>query len=162
MEVSSSQQVNIFLLCILSGCLCGAFYDIQRFLRKKTKPGKVRVFVEDCIFCAFCIFVIIGTGFIFNNGELRYYQLLGAASGALFYAAALSRFFMKLFDFFFFLIEKIIVKPIKKIITLILIPLKGMTVKIRKLNNKKKLFVKRLSRHLKKRRNRLKKRMKML
>ena len=162
MEVSSSQQVNIFLLCVLSGWMCGAFYDLQRFLRKKTNPGRVRVFIEDCIFCVFCISVVIGTGFVFNNGELRYYQLMGAVSGILFYAAVLSKLFMKIFDVFFVLIEKIIVKPIKKIIALILIPLKGIAVRIKKLNAKKKLFVKRLSRHRKKRRNKLKKRMKML
>ncbi len=162
MEVSSSRQVYVFLLCVLSGLLCGAFFDIQRVLREKYKAGKTRTILEDMLFAFVCIATVIGFGYFFNNGELRYFQLMGTLSGTLFYAAVLSNTFRKLLNMLFSVFLNIVVKPIKKICHLIMIPLRVVSRKARKLKNRKNKMLKSFSRHLGKRKNRLKKRIKML
>lgn len=162
MEVSSSHQVNVFFIYVLSGIICGTFFDIQRLLRRMFAAGGTRTLVEDFIFAVFTVFMTIAPGFIYNNGEMRYYQIIGILCGGILYAAALSRMVMKILGFLFRLIEKIIIKPAVKICLLITIPVKWMIRKIKKLKNLGKRVQKKLSRHTKKRRKALKKRIKML
>lgn len=162
MEVSSSGQIYVFLLCILSGLLCGAFFDIQRVLREKHKAGKTRTLLEDMLFTIVCIVTVIGFGYFFNNGELRYFQLMGTLSGVLFYAAVLSNTFRKLLNVLFSVFLNIFVKPIKKMICLMMIPLRAVSRKAEKLKNRKNKMLKSFSRHFGKRKKRLKKRIKML
>ena len=101
-------------------------------------------------------------GFIYNNGEMRYYQIIGILCGGILYATALSRVVTKILYFFFRLAEKIIVKPTVKICLLLIVPVKVLIRKIKKLKNFGKRVQKKLSRHSKKRRKALKKRIKML
>ena len=162
MEVSSSGQVYVFLLCVLSGMLCGIFFDVQRFLREKYRAGKTRTFLEDTLFTFFCVAVVIGFGYFFNNGELRYFQLMGTVSGVLFYAAFLSNVFKRLLGVVFTIFINIVFKPARKIYHLILIPLNAGLRTVKKLKIKKKRLIKRISRHIKTRKKRFKKRIKML
>ena len=162
MEVSSSQQVSVFFIYILSGIVCGAFFDTQRFLRRLCGAGKMRTFIEDFFFVSFCVATVIGVGLVFNNGELRYYQFMGAVSGVLFYGVILSGVFTKCLNLLFFLFCKILVKPLMKILGLIMLPVKRLWRMLKVLWKKKIHISKRFSRHRKKRRKHLKKRMKML
>lgn len=162
MEVSSSHQVSVFFIYILSGIVCGAFFDTQRFLRKLYGAGKMRTFIEDFFFVSFCVAMVLGVGLAFNNGELRYYQFMGALSGVLLYGVALSGFFTKCLNLLFFLLCKILVKPFLKILCFIIIPVKRFLSLIKRLWKKKIRLSKRFSGHRKKRRKHLKKRMKML
>ena len=162
MEVSSSHQVYIFLLSVFSGFICGAFFDVQRFIRTKKGAGTTRTFFEDFLFVIFCVATLIAFSYFFNNGEIRYYQLMGTVSGTLFYAAVLSRVFKKLLEIIFSLFINLILKPVKKLYHLILIPLKWLLNIAKKLKSKKDRVIKRILRHLKKRRKHLKKRIKML
>ena len=111
MEVSSSHQMYVFLLCVALGIGCGVFFDFQRCIRKKFFAGILRTTLEDILFAFVCIGAVIALGFFFNNGQMRYYQILGSVSGALFYAAFLSKLVSKSFLFFLGITEKIIVKP---------------------------------------------------
>lgn len=162
MEVSSSHQVNVFFIYVLSGLICGTFFDVQRLLRRMFSAGSTRTLVEDFVFAVFSVFMTIVPGFIYNNGEMRYYQIVGILCGGTLYAAALSRVVMKILSFLFRLVEKIIVKPVVKICLLLTIPVKWMIRKIKKLKNLGKRVQKKLSRHSKKRWKALKKRIKML
>ena len=162
MEVSSSHQVNVFFIYVLSGLICGTFFDVQRLLRRMFSAGSTRTLVEDFVFAVFTVFMTIAPGFIYNNGEMRYYQIIGILCGGTLYAAALSRMVMKILSFIFHLIEKIIVIPMVKICLFLTIPVKWMMRKIKKLKHLGKRVQKKLSRHTKKRRKALKKRIKML
>lgn len=124
--------------------------------------GSTRTLVEDFVFAVFSVFMTIVPGFIYNNGEMRYYQIVGILCGGTLYAAALSRVVMKILSFLFRLVEKIIVKPVVKICLLLTIPVKWIIRRIKKLKNLGKRVQKKLSRHSKKRRKALKKRIKML
>lgn len=162
MEVSSSHQIYVFVLYVISGVLCGAFFDVQRFLRKLYKAGQTRTQLEDILFAVVCVGAMLTLSYFFNNGEIRYYQIMGSISGALFYAAALSRIFMKILNVLFVLIKKLIIRPIIKICLVLFIPIRKIFRFCRKicLKIKKRLFI--IVRNIKKRKKRLKKRIKML
>lgn len=162
MEVSSSHQVNVFFIYVLSGLICGTFFDMQRLLRKVFAAGSTRTLVEDFVFVVFTVFMTIAPGFIYNNGEMRYYQIIGILCGGTLYAVALSRIVMKILSFLFYLTQKTIVKPVIKLCLLLIIPVKWIIRKIKKLKTLGKRVQKKLSRHSKKCRKALKKRIKML
>lgn len=162
MEVSSSHQAYVFLLYVLSGILCGAFFDVQRFLRKLYSAGNTRTMLEDILFGLVCIGIMIGCGVFFNNGEMRYYQIMGCISGALLYVSLLSRLFMKLLNLLFSLVKILIILPIVKICGFLMIPVKKIVNSTGKLAAKAKRKFFAVKRNIKKRRKHLKKRIKML
>lgn len=162
MEVSSSHQVYVFFIYVLSGLLCGVFFDLQRVIRGKYAAGNVRTLLEDFAFAVFSVFMAIAPGYYFNNGEIRYYQLTGLLCGGIIYAAALSGLCKKILHFIVGVTENVIVVPIKKIYLLIIKPLKILKNKVKDIRKAHKKLKKRLSAHLKKRGKALKKRVKML
>ena len=162
MEVSSAHQVHIFLLYVLAGVLCGAFFDLQRFLRRKIKAGYTRTCIEDFVFGALCVTVMIIISYFFNNGEIRYYQVMGSVSGGLFYGAFLRRLFMKSLNVLFLILKNVLWKPAVKIFQIILLPIVKITYLLKRLYLRLKKISGRLKRAIKKRKNVLKKRIKML
>lgn len=162
MEVSSSHQMYVFLLCVVLGIGCGVFFDFQRSIRKIFFAGVLRTTLEDILFAFICIGAVLALGFFFNNGEVRYYQVLGSISGALFYAAFLTRWVTKLFSLVYSVTEKIIVKPFIKICTLVLIPVRAFCTLIKRLQKKVKGVCGKVLRAIKSNRKMLKKRIKML
>lgn len=162
MEVSSSHQMYVFLLCVLLGLGCGVFFDFQRCVRKKFFAGILRTTLEDILFATLCIGAVIALGFFFNNGEIRYYQILGSVSGALFYAAFLSKLVSKIFLFFFGITEKIIVKPFLWLCKTVIIPFRYLRDALKKLCKGFKRLSARASKALRNRLKMLKKRIKML
>ena len=162
MEVSSSHQMYVFALYLLMGMLCGAFFDVQRFLRRLHRAGRARTQLEDVLFAFVCVGAMLGLSYFFNNGEIRYYQIMGSVSGVLFYSAALSRAFMKILNVITVLIKNIIIKPVIKICCVLLIPILKVFRHFRKICTKvKKLFL-RVGRKIKIRKKSIKKRIKML
>ena len=82
MEVSSSHQVNVFFIYVLSGLICGTFFDVQRLLRRMFSAGSTRTLVEDFVFAVFSVFMTIAPGFIYNNGEMRPFAALATVGSA--------------------------------------------------------------------------------
>ena len=162
MQVSSSEQIYIFFVFVFLGMICGAFFDLQRFFRKIVFAGTTRTILEDALFSALCIALIIGMSYHFNNGEMRYYQLMGIISGLLFYVVALSRIFMKICTVMFSFIHTILLRPIAKILLFLMRVVKNFTYKIRKNIVKARRRIAGIKRNVKKRGKLLKKRVKML
>lgn len=162
MEVSSSHQMYVFFLSVLSGIGCGVFFDLQRSLRRLRFAGGIRTTIEDIIFVIVSLGVTIALGFFFNNGQMRYYQVMGGISGALFYAAFLSRTVMKLLQLVYSILEKIIVKPVALLLRIASVPMRKLWDIVKALSGKMKKIKKKISRNLKKGKKHLKKRIKML
>ena len=162
MKVSSSHQGFVFLLFVLMGALCGMIFDTQRTLREKCSAGALRTTLEDGVFVILSIGIMLGASFVANNGEIRYFQGMGAVSGALFYAAFLSRIFRKFISAFFSVTTKILLKPIGRMLSF----LKEITKKFCLFFKKRFIRIKRridgIRKIAKKRRKILKKRIKML
>lgn len=162
MEVSSSHQVNVFFLYVLAGFSCGIFFDIQRVLRKMLAADVARTFIEDLLFALFTVFMAIAPGFIYNNGEMRYYQIVGILCGGIVYAVILSSVIKKILYFIFCFMHKILVVPLIKTVCFLVLPLKKLKDKI---NNIKTCMVRiknRFLRHVRRKRKTIKKRIKML
>ena len=162
MEVSSSHQVYVFFIYVITGISCCAFFDLQRFIRRLLKAGSVRTLLEDLFFAILCATVLIVTGFLFNDGQMRYYQFAGAVSGALFYAAFLSGKVMLIMEKIYNIVRKILIKPIVKILKIIYIPFNKTAELIKRIFLRARRVFARLKRALKKRNKLLKKRIKML
>lgn len=161
MEVSSSHQLYVFLLFVVLGMVCGAFFDVQRFLRKKVSAGNLRTILEDFLFTTFIISVTLGLSYHRNNGEIRYYEIMGAVSGALFYMAALSNLFTRILEMIFSVLEKVLIRPTVKICSFIMTPIKKFYRASKKVLSKLKRKIKSFKRRAKKRKKLLEKRIKM-
>ena len=162
MEVSSKHQMHVFVICILVGVICGIFFDVQRSIRKAAGAGNVRTLLEDSLFTIVCITVIAVTGFLFNRGQMRYYQILGVLSGALFYAAFMSNVTMKILKGLYSAIGKIIVRPIVRTVKFFICPLIKIIKTLKEKLKKTKNSIKRVSGVIRNKAKCIKKRMKML
>lgn len=161
MTVSSSQQMTVFLLSILAGIGCGIFFDFQRSIRRVYGSGAVRTAFQDMLFTAVCAATAITVGFWKNFGQVRYFELLGAAAGALMYCALLSRFVMQMFCVLHKLFVTVIIKPIAAVVRLAAIPFRKGFALLKRLRvfltGKIRLAAKKLA----KRRRNIKKRINM-
>lgn len=162
MEISSKHQLFVFAIYILSGIGCGIFFDVQRSLRKMVRAGKVRTLFEDLLFGVVCTAGAIIAGFLFNRGQMRYYQVMGLISGALFYAAFLSRFTMKFLAFAYGFLRKFIIKPIFVTVKIILSPFVKICLTLKEAYIKIEVYFSKSLRRIEKEKNKVKKRMKML
>ena len=162
MKVSSSHQGYVFLLFVFMGIVCGMIFDTQRTLRKNHFAGTLRTTLEDGIFVILSIGIIIGASFVANNGEIRYFQAMGVVSGALFYAAFLSRIFRKSVSAFLSVITKILLKPIARMAKFLTEKLKRFAHLFKKRFMRIKRRFAAIRKTAKKRRKIIKKRVKML
>lgn len=162
MRVSSAHQIYVFSLFIVLGMVCGALFDVQRFARRKCGAGSIRTTLEDTVFTIAFTGAMLGAGFVLNNGEIRYYEVMGAISGLLFYAAFLSRFFLKILDVFFGILKKILIRPLVKIAGLFMLPVKKTALKLKRQFTRMGRRIKNVKKTLKNRRKIIKKRVKML
>ena len=112
MTVSSSQQMNMFLISVIVGIACAFVFDLQRFARKKMRTGEILTNLEDLAFAIVLTAAVIASGYVFNRGNLRYYQILGAAFGMFVYMLFFSRFVMKVTEIVFKIFVKLFVRPI--------------------------------------------------
>ncbi len=83
-------QSYVFLLMLLSGLVCGAWYGILRRLRRLTEAGKPLTALFDVLFAVGCVPVAAFAMYISNGLDLRLYALLGAACGFTIYISAIS------------------------------------------------------------------------
>ncbi len=120
MILDIGEQANLFLLAFYIGIFSAILYDIFRVIRKVFAHKNYLVYIEDFLFW---IIVTCCFYYIFlhkNNGEIRFYLLLGLFIGFLLFILTLSRFFRKYLEIIF----RFCIKFFKKIITLLLQPLK--------------------------------------
>ena len=161
MTVSSSQQMTVFLFSILAGIGCGVFFDFQRSIRRIYGSGAVRTAFQDMLFTAVCAAAAVTVGFWKNLGQVRYFELLGAAAGALMYCALLSRFVIRMFCALHKLFVTVVIKPLAALVRLAIIPFRRGAALLKRLcaflNRKTRLTAKKLA----KRKRNIKKRINM-
>ena len=120
MDFSVSKEAFIFLC----SCFCGAgiflLYDLFRTIRKSAGAGSgLLTDVQDCLFWVLAFLLMFFMIFHINRGILRFYEILGAALGALLYGLTLSPHVLRLFALitrffsqFFKLFLKILLTPL--------------------------------------------------
>ncbi|MBQ4528335.1 MAG: spore cortex biosynthesis protein YabQ [Clostridia bacterium] len=91
MIVDSSHDICVFLWCLVCGFVIGAVFDLFRAFRKNVEVGKNMLAFQDALFCAFVFFSFTKTVELSNNGDLRWYEFIGAFLGIAMYFMWLSR-----------------------------------------------------------------------
>lgn len=88
-------QTKLFLYAIVFGAALGILYDLFRILRMSFSSGKVMVFFQDVTYGAVSGFLMYLFCFIFNNGEVRAYLLIGSVLGFIIYYFSVGSIVMK-------------------------------------------------------------------
>jgi spore cortex biosynthesis protein YabQ len=81
LEISVLEQTSVFFFAIVMGGVISTFYDIIKILRITFKFDKVKIFFFDMGY--FFVSGIVTFLFIiaFNNGEIRFYVIVGEIIG---------------------------------------------------------------------------------
>lgn len=156
MYTNNMDQLLQFVYFMLIGMLLSTIFDIFRILRKSFQTSDFITNIEDSIFGFLAGIILLASIFWINNGQLRFYILIGIAFGIFIYLAFISKYFIKLnifmietlkkiFKFItkpiFYIIKwikKIIFKPFSIIIINIRLFFKKIIIKIYKIVKKRK------------------------
>lgn len=114
------QEITFFLHSILIGLVITFVYDWILILRKLVKHGTVLVSIEDSVFwiaCGIGVFYIL---YRENNGILRWFAVVGATLGMLFYKTVIKNRFVYIMStcihkimWFLFRVIQVMLKPLK-------------------------------------------------
>ena len=162
MTVSSGEQMNVFVFSLLAGIICGIVFDWMRSCRKIFGCGKFSLVFQDVLFSVVCAVMAAGVCFLYNKGRVRYYEILGILSGALIYAAVMSRLFMLCFCGINTAVVKIFIRPLVKTVYFVIKKILRIRNGILKLFGKFETFLRKTAKKLSNKRKNLKKRIKML
>lgn len=133
MDTFLSSQIGNFLIYFLAGLAICLLYDMFRAVRKTIKTSDFMTYIEDIIFWICVAIFLIYLIFILNSGELRFFMFIAICIGGIVYYFALSKYIMNISVHLLGFLKAIL----KKIINIILIPLKLFL----KLNKKVKCII---------------------
>ena len=144
------QEVTFFLHSILMGLIITFAYDWIRIFRRLFKHGRILTSVEDLLYWFACGIGVFYMLYRENSGVLRWFAVMGAALGMLFYKAILKNRFVnimstyihKIMCFIFRLIQ-IVLKPIKWLFSAVRRFVRFVIVRLKKVREfvKKRLTV---------------------
>lgn len=117
-------QEQIFMLFFIVGIIIGIIFDFFRAIRKNFKSSDMATLIEDIIFLAITIVLIIFSIIKINGGEVRFYLFLGIFFGILIYSLTISNLCVIIFKvivrlcknifLFPFLLSKKVIKSVRK------------------------------------------------
>lgn len=85
MEITITNQAQLFLTALLVGAALAAVYDVFRILRIAFPSGTVCIAIEDICYFILCTFVTFTFILRDNEGMVRSYILLGEVLGWVLY-----------------------------------------------------------------------------
>ena len=133
-------QIYSLLLFMISGIIIGLFFDIFRILRKTFKTPDLITYIEDAIFWIITALFLLFIIFVFQNGEIRNYTILGLIIGIAIYILTISKYFIRI-NVFIVNLLKTIIKDILKILLypfkIIFKPISFLVINIKKFYFKK-------------------------
>ena len=89
-------QAYLFLVFSLTGIMIGCLFDISRVSRKLFKTSNFITYIEDLLFWILTGLLILYTAWYFNDGELRFFMILGLTIGIIIYILTISNIFVKI------------------------------------------------------------------
>ena len=147
------QEVVFFLHSILMGLVITFAYDWVLIVRKLFRHGRFLMSVEDFIYWFVCGIGVFYMLYKENNGVLRWFAVMGAALGMLFYKLIIKNRFINIMStcihkimWFIFRVIQIVLKPVK---CLFLAARRCVRFVLRKLKKVKEFIKKRLTACLK-------------
>lgn len=91
MTVSVSNQIFVFLSCVLLGMILGLLFDVFRIVRRTTPAGTVATATEDMLFWLLAALLVFLALLFLNDGQSRIFEWLGIAIGGMLYLSVFSR-----------------------------------------------------------------------
>lgn len=114
------QEIIFFLHSILIGLIITFAYDWILVLRKLFTHGMFLISVEDFIYWFVCGISVFYMLYRENNGVLRWFAVMGAALGMLFYKGMIKNRFINIMStcihkimWFIYRVIQIVLKPLK-------------------------------------------------
>ena len=114
------QEVTFFLHSILMGLIITFAYDWILIFRKLFRHGKFWMSVEDFIYWFVCGISVFYMLYRENNGVLRWFAVVGAAIGMIFYKLTIRNRFVSVMStciykimWFVFRVIQVVLKPLK-------------------------------------------------
>lgn len=129
-------QLYLLFIFIISGIVIGIFFDIFRILRKSFKTSDLITYIEDALFWIITAIFLLVIIFIFQDGQIRNYTVLGLIIGFVVYILTISKYFIKINVFLINLLKNLINKIIKILfypLKLIFKPISFLVINIRKI-----------------------------
>ena len=116
------QEVTFFLHSILMGLIITSAYDWILIFRKLFRHGGLLISMEDLVYWFACGVGVFYMLYRENSGVLRWFAVMGAALGMLFYKAIFKNRFVNIMSTyihkimcFVFRVIQIVLKPIKSL-----------------------------------------------
>ncbi len=136
MILSISNEVNVFLLCILIGLLSGVIYDVFKIIRKSFKHKYFIIQIEDIMYWIIVTFMSFLILLHKNNGDIRMYGIIGWFIGYVINETLISKWTVKtgvkVVNYIIVFIKqfvKITIFPIRVLLKIFNRPLKFVTKK---------------------------------
>ena len=95
MEVFIRNQASILLDALFIGMIIMAFYDVFRLFRRIIRHGRLIRDLEDLIFWIIAGFIVFSLVYSRNNGNIRWFIIVGVALGMYLYYVSFGRFVVK-------------------------------------------------------------------
>ena len=109
-------QTYLFMVFSLVGIIIGILFDIFRILRKTFKTKDFITYIEDITFWVITGIIILVAMYVFCDGQLRFFMILGIVLGTILYMVTFSRYVIKVSIFIINIVKKIIIYPIRLVI----------------------------------------------
>lgn len=110
------KEVQLISYSMIFGCCILLYYDFFRVFRTLVIHKDIFVALEDFIFWITISIAMFSMFYYYNNGEIRFYYILGMGIGMCFYGFCFSRFFMKGNEIIWRFLKKLLRKNKKKVI----------------------------------------------
>lgn len=94
MTVNTPHDLMVFVYSLLCGQIICLIFDIFRAMRKVYPPGKNMIAAQDILFCAIAFLIFSQTVTVYNQGRVRWFEVVGAILGAALYLTAESPFLL--------------------------------------------------------------------
>lgn len=95
MILSMSEQAALFFSTVLVGAAVGLFYDLFRVMRRTVPHGRVTVQLQDAFFWVAATVLVFYFMLQRNQGDVRWFLLLGTAIGMVLYFVGVSRWVVR-------------------------------------------------------------------
>lgn len=131
--------IELYLLgiFILSGIIIGVFFDFFRILRRSFKTSDIITYIEDILFWIITGLFLLFVLFKINDGQIRFYNIIGLAIGVILYIIFVSKIFINISVKIITLLKNIIIK----VLNIILYPIKIVFKLFRKILKPISFFV---------------------
>lgn len=122
MITPSGIQIYYFICAITSGIIVGLMIDSYRSIRYWYRPRGMVTALSDMLFWILCAIIIFIFFLYTNNGDFRYYTIIGMGLGMLLYYKLLSGILLMGMKWFIYYMGK----AIRLIWSILIFPVKGI------------------------------------